>query len=279
MERTKDITKLDKPPVTIRRVLGMPIYSIIGNIREDTEHGVTVWDEVELPPSVWNKGAIVSALIRMRYTADDVEAIVNNVLSDPFNDDRMSEYEALQRWRTECKEYASELMTWADEHGIGGLIPSTPVEVQESGSPTERADGMLILMQAVKLLKKQSSSLPDEDAAEVPALFPAWTDFIGKQVEVGKRLYYGGKLWKVLQDHTAQADWMPDTTPSLFAEVAADQEQGTIDNPIPYNGNMALEEGKYYTQGGVVYLCIRDTINPVYNDLSDLVGLYVQVVE
>ena len=45
-----------------------------------------------------------------------------------------------------------------------------------------------------------------------------------------------------------------------------------------YNGNMALESGKHYTQGGVTYMCNRDTINPVYNALVDLVGVYVEVV-
>lgn len=52
---------------------------------------------------------------------------------------------------------------------------------------------------------------------------------------------------------------------------------GSLDTPIPYEGNMALEEGKYYQQSGVVYLCVRDTGVPVYNDLKDLVNIYVQV--
>ena len=39
---------------------------------------------------------------------------------------------------------------------------------------------------------------------------------------------------------------------------------------------MALEAGKYYSQSGAVYLCTRDTVNPVYSDLADLVGLYVE---
>lgn len=29
---------------------------------------------------------------------------------------------------------------------------------------------------------------------------------------------------------------------------------------------------------GVIYLCIRDTENPVYNALADLVGIYVEIV-
>ena len=41
---------------------------------------------------------------------------------------------------------------------------------------------------------------------------------------------------------------------------------------------MALVSGKYYSQDGVVYLCNRDTINPVYNTLRELVGIYVEIV-
>ena len=41
---------------------------------------------------------------------------------------------------------------------------------------------------------------------------------------------------------------------------------------------MALVSGKYYSQDGVTYLCNRDTINPVYNQLRELVGTYVEIV-
>ena len=50
------------------------------------------------------------------------------------------------------------------------------------------------------------------------------------------------------------------------------------DDPIPYCGNMALESGKYYSQDGKVYRCTRDTGDPVYNALSELVGLYIEEV-
>ena len=69
--------------------------------------------------------------------------------------------------------------------------------------------------------------------------------------------------------------------PSAMPEEVEDEivELGTLENPIEYNGNMILENGKYYIQDGVVYLCNRDTINPVYHNLSDLIGLYVEYVE
>lgn len=45
--------------------------------------------------------------------------------------------------------------------------------------------------------------------------------------------------------------------------------------PIPYSGNMALTSGLYYIQDYTIYLCTRDTGNPVYNPLAELVGIYV----
>ena len=36
--------------------------------------------------------------------------------------------------------------------------------------------------------------------------------------------------------------------------------------------------GKHYIQNSVIYLCIRDTVNPVYHALSELVGVYVEAV-
>lgn len=105
----------------------------------------------------------------------------------------------------------------------------------------------------------------------------------GDAVEKGDKFTYDDKLWVVLQDHTIQAHYEPSiNTAALYTEVTEDyneegEENGTRENPIEYNGNMALENGKYYTQDGVVYLCTRDTINPVYNALKDLVGLYVEV--
>lgn len=97
------------------------------------------------------------------------------------------------------------------------------------------------------------------------------------------KLQHNNKLWKVLQEHTVQEQYKPGTgTESLYTEVVestGDTEVGTLDNPIPYNNNMELEEGKYYSQSGVSYKCTRNTGQPVYNPLSELVGIYVEVIQ
>ena len=134
---------------------------------------------------------------------------------------------------------------------------------------------------AIKLrdmLHKASASLTDEDALEAVELFPVWSGN-GVQYELGVRLRYGEKLYKVLQSHTSQSDWTPDITPSLYAEVEKPGQGDTPDNPIHYDNNMELFKDKYYEQYGVVYVCIRDTGVPVYNDLSALVGIYVNIYE
>lgn len=55
-----------------------------------------------------------------------------------------------------------------------------------------------------------------------------------------------------------------------------EQHDGTKYDPIPYDGNMALTAGLYYIQDYGVYLCTRNTGNPVYNPLPELVDIYVE---
>lgn len=57
----------------------------------------------------------------------------------------------------------------------------------------------------------------DDMALEVPALYPKWR--AEKEYEAGERVMHDGVLYKVLQDHAAQAGWTPDAAPSLFATV------------------------------------------------------------
>lgn len=127
------------------------------------------------------------------------------------------------------------------------------------------------------IIVKASASLPDEDALEAVELFKAWQADTAYAAD--ERIRYGEKLYRCVQAHTSQADWTPDATPALWTEVALPGDGETPEHPIAYNNNMALEQGKYYAQNGIVYRCIRDTINPVYNNLADLVGIYVEVYQ
>ena len=116
-------------------------------------------------------------------------------------------------------------------------------------------------------------TLTDSEALEVRVLHPEWasdTDYTA-----GYKVQRGGRLWRCMQAHTSQIGWEPESAASLWTEIC-ETHAGTLEDPIPYNGNMALESGKYYSQNSKIYCCTRDTVNPVYNALSELVGLYVE---
>ena len=68
---------------------------------------------VTLPVSVWNYGAIVSALIRSRYSQSEVEAIMRNLLGKKM--DAENEFEALNTWCNQCKTRAAYLMNLGEK--------------------------------------------------------------------------------------------------------------------------------------------------------------------
>lgn len=84
-------------------------------------------DFITLPIAVWNYGAIVSALIRHKYSENEVEAIVSNSLmlmqnpssvSEEESNEKMNEFNEFQEYREKCKARAKELLAIGDEMGI-----------------------------------------------------------------------------------------------------------------------------------------------------------------
>lgn len=132
---------------------------------------------------------------------------------------------------------------------------------------------------------KASESLSDSDALDAKELYDFWEPDTSYKLD--KRLRYPKsddedevKLWKVKQAHTSQEQYPPSIyTAALYEEVHKPGQGDDPSNPIPYNNNMELIEGKYYSQFDVVYICFRGTGAPVYNNLVDLVNLYVRVVD
>ena len=51
--------------------------------------------------------------------------------------------------------------------------------------------------------------------------------------------------------------------------------KGTKEDPIVYVSGMTLELGKYYTEGGAIYMCHKDSESIVKGELRDYVDIYV----
>lgn len=141
---------------------------------------------------------------------------------------------------------------------------------------TERA------LQLRPVIEQASQSLEDSVALTAVELFPKWKELVDKGVEVdeGFRFQHDNKLYRTEQPkYIFVAHYVPGSvgTESLFSKVD-ETHAGTLEDPIPYETNMEIYEGMYYSQNGVIYLCIRDSGIPLQHDLSALVGNYVEVV-
>lgn len=139
--------------------------------------------------------------------------------------------------------------------------------------------------QMISLFASQINNMEisDTDALKYKDLYPDWNEFIGKSLKKDFKVNHNDKLYKTLQEIGTVLDqqgYRPGEVGSeaLYAEIN-ETNQGTLEDPIPYNNNMELFEGKYYSQNEVIYKCTRNTEQPVYQDLSGLVGIYVEVAE
>lgn len=63
-----------------------------------------------------------------------------------------------------------------------------------------------------------AGQLTEEELIKLGELYPEWevgVDYVADDV-----IAYHNELYKIIQNHTSQADWVPDTTASLFTKVA-----------------------------------------------------------
>ena len=165
---------------------------------------------------------------------------------------------------------------WDEYEEILRYIPYTEAELKLQAF--ERARQPLNELEVLKIMLTQqinTLTVDDKTALRMLHLYPEWA--AGSEYTTGYKAQRGGKLWRCLQTHTAQAGWEPENTASLWEQIN-ETHSGTDADPIPYDGNMALINGLYYYQDGKLYLCNRDTVAAVYHSLSELVGLYVEIV-
>ena len=91
----------------------------------------------------------------------------------------------------------------------------------------------------------------DEDAYTMRYLYPEWLGN-GLTYKTNDRLMYNDKFYKVLQDHTSQSDWTPDTASSLYVEIAdpsneyPEFKQPTGAHDAYAKGDKVTFEGKHY---------------------------------
>lgn len=132
----------------------------------------------------------------------------------------------------------------------------------------------------VKMAIKQARQITDDqEALAVKCLYKNWSKQLGRELTVGEYVQHGDRLYRVLTTHVAQANWEPGVgTESLFV-IVDKTHAGTKEDPIPWNANMECEVGKYYSEDGVIYLCVRASGIALQCKIVDVLGNYFQLAE
>lgn len=143
--------------------------------------------------------------------------------------------------------------------------------------------------------RANAQALTDEQALGAKVLYHTFDELVEMEYTAEKEGYKfrdGADLWKTAQDNiTFQAQYRPGSgTESLYTHID-EAHAGTLEDPIPAKANMEYEYGKYYVEGGTIYLCRRggipdDQAEEMYGQKetlqylpSALVGQYFVAVE
>ena len=228
---------------------------------DGTEKEVTVAFPVRIEKPATKAGAINSA---------EMEAYG---LSDPMGVASLNASLA-RKWRLnindlDVKEH-DDFIAWVKRELDASGLFSEGADRLDSGQPT-----LEDVMSLSSIVAEGGIELTDTQSARLKRFYPEWDTLIGKVLAAGRKVRNEGKLYKVLQQHTASIEWKPDETPSLFGLLS--EHEATMEDPIPYVRMMILEQGKYYTQNGVTYKCVTGSIVGYDADLTDLLALLQKV--
>lgn len=200
---------------------------------------------------LWAKSHGIEILPEMRTSVDQSRVVLHEEMLSPFEDEDFPKYES------------------TDPEFID-LLASEEWALPESVEINREFSRLLALDQMDKEATKKINTydLSPSEALQVKDRYPEWET--GINVKTGERYRVEDVLWECVKDHLTQDNWKPSTaTLSLWKIVDAEEHSGTIEDPIPYKQNMALEFNKYYTQDGVLYLCIQ-AMTPGPYDLKDV---------
>lgn len=95
----------------------------------------------------------------------------------------------------------------------------------------------------------------DEQAIDAAAVYPTWRE--GVAYVTGERVRYNEILYKILQDHTSQTTWTPESAPSLFAKVLISDPE-TIPEWIQPDSTNPYQTGDKVTHNGATWISTID---------------------
>lgn len=112
-----------------------------------------------------------------------------------------------------------------------------------------------------KAVQMFAASLDAEQALEIATVYDPWKE--GKAYTVGEYLTHGEnsagdpQLYKAVQAHTSQADWLPADTPALYEPVGLTAEGYPVWSR-PSGAHDAYNSGDIVAHNGTLYKSLID---------------------
>lgn len=122
-------------------------------------------------------------------------------------------------------------------------------------------DKIQMAEQLRRVLQMFAQSLTDEEALEVATVYPSY--MVGRTYKTDELLTYGEntvgdpQLFRVVSDHTSQADWPPDKTPALYTPIGLTHEGYPVWSR-PTGAHDAYSAGDIVDYNGVLYESVID---------------------
>lgn len=108
-----------------------------------------------------------------------------------------------------------------------------------------------------KAIRLFAQSLDEETAMEISTVYESYA--VGKSYKADDYFTYGEnsvgdpQLYRVVQAHTSQADWKPDSTPSLYKAIGLDEDGYPIWSQ-PTGAHDAYNKGDIVDYNGTLYI-------------------------
>lgn len=146
------------------------------------------------------------------YAVVENERVVNVVLADA---------PAAPNWI----ESSTARKGWTYDPETGEFVPrvKTPEELAAEKARMEKVATMRAVAKAQSMVLREQiagklDTLPDEEKGELAYLYSAWSGD-GVDYVTGDIVRRDAMPYRVLQDHTSQPDWTPETAVSLFTPL------------------------------------------------------------
>lgn len=71
-----------------------------------------IYEPIKVEYDRWEYGGVVDALVTFKYPNDKMQAVINNYLLEPENEEFVTAFNEMQAWRKEAKEIAKEALLY-----------------------------------------------------------------------------------------------------------------------------------------------------------------------